>query len=181
MTTNYTIVVARYTEDIGYLNDVDNVVIYNKGTPLEQKNVINRPNIGRESETYLYHIINNYNNLPDYLILIQGSPFYHMNGINPNNFSTELLKLINKRVVSIEPLFTNLHTENHCFYPSIKTREYYSFLINPTSIPDKMQFAAGCQYIIPKECILKNGIDFYKKIHNMLLNNKIIDDKTACY
>ena len=29
------------------------------------KNIINLDNVGRESHTYLYHVINNYNNLSD--------------------------------------------------------------------------------------------------------------------
>ena len=178
---SYTIVVARYNENVDFLNNIDNVFIYNKGKALQQKNVITRPNIGRESESYLYHIIDNYNDLPDYLVFIQGNPFDHMNGINPNNFSTEILRLINKKVKSIEPLFINLRRERHYFYPSIKTREYYAYLIDPIRVPDIMEFATGCQYIVPKSSILKHSIEFYKKIHQMLLNNKIEDVHTACY
>ena len=73
----FQIVVARYNEDISYLIPFANVcVIYNKGDnniPIEFTNIIHLPNIGRESHTYLYHIINNYNNIAENTIFIQGN------------------------------------------------------------------------------------------------------------
>jgi hypothetical protein len=73
----FQIVVARYNENISYLTPFEKVsVIYNKGDDNIQEefiNIIKLPNIGRESHTYLYHIINNYNNLADNTIFIQGN------------------------------------------------------------------------------------------------------------
>jgi hypothetical protein len=70
------IVIARYKEDIGWLFPYkDIVIIYNKGEYnylLNNFNVINLKNYGRESHTYLYHIINNYDNLTDKTIFFQG-------------------------------------------------------------------------------------------------------------
>ena len=74
---NYQIVVARYNEDIDWLKKFKLItLIYNKGNvnnQLNDFNVINLPNFGRESHTYLYHIINNYDNLKEYTIFFQGS------------------------------------------------------------------------------------------------------------
>jgi hypothetical protein len=70
------IVVARYNEDIKWLLPFkDIVVIYNKGNfdpLLNNFNIVNLKNYGRESHTYLYHIINNYDNLTDKVIFFQG-------------------------------------------------------------------------------------------------------------
>jgi hypothetical protein len=72
----YQIVIARYNEDIRYLLNYSNIsIVYNKGDdkiPLNF-NFINLPNIGRESHTYLYHIIKNYDNLADKTLFIQGN------------------------------------------------------------------------------------------------------------
>lgn len=83
------LVVARYNEYLGWINNIDdhfNVIIYNKGKPLTACNfkrpvvIINVPNVGRESETYLRHIIKNYDDsLADYTIFCQGEPFAHAN------------------------------------------------------------------------------------------------------
>lgn len=69
------IVVARFNENISYLSNFKNIIIiYNKGDnniPSEF-NSIKLPNIGRESHTYLYHIIQNYDNLANKTLFIQG-------------------------------------------------------------------------------------------------------------
>ena len=70
------IVVARYNEDIAWLLPYKDItVIYNKGEfnqLLNRFNIINLKNYGRESHTYLYHIINNYENLTEKIIFFQG-------------------------------------------------------------------------------------------------------------
>ena len=72
---DYQIVVARYNEDISYLSLFNSImIIYNKGNndiPFNYNSII-LPNIGRESHTYLYHIINNYDNLANKTLFIQG-------------------------------------------------------------------------------------------------------------
>ena len=80
---SYNIIVPRYKENLDWVEQLDKsrVVIYNKSDePLE--NAISRPNIGRDPETFLYHIIKNYDNLPEYLIFLQGEVI--------NNFTTFL-------------------------------------------------------------------------------------------
>ena len=77
------IVVSRYNENLEWLNqDPYNkypVVIYNKGQNDEfvhnnnVKDIVNLPNVGREGHTYLYHIVNNYDNLSDMTIFLPGS------------------------------------------------------------------------------------------------------------
>jgi len=73
----YQIVVARYNEDIHWLLPFKLVtIIYNKGDDkdliINNFNTIKLKNVGRESHTYLYHIINNYENLKERTIFIQG-------------------------------------------------------------------------------------------------------------
>ena len=75
--TKFQIVVARYNEDIRWLLPYKDItIIYNKGnydSLLHKFNIIYLNNIGRESHTYLYHIINNYDNLADRTIFFQGN------------------------------------------------------------------------------------------------------------
>ena len=67
---SYQIVVARYNEDIEWIAD-NNKIIYNKGILLNINNEYLLENIGRESETYLHYIIDNYDNLPDVVVFTQ--------------------------------------------------------------------------------------------------------------
>jgi hypothetical protein len=75
------LVVSRYNEDLEWLKSKKfkyPTTIYNKGTndnfykPKGCK-VIKLPNVGRESHTYLYHVVNHYDSLPDLTIFLPGS------------------------------------------------------------------------------------------------------------
>ena len=61
---------SRFNENIDWLKQYKdfNMVIYIKGEYLENiglGKIISLPNIGRESHTWLYHIVSNYENLDD--------------------------------------------------------------------------------------------------------------------
>lgn len=80
--SNIEIVISRYNEDLEWLNKCPfskfPVICYNKGqnddyTVVNLKKSINLKNVGRESHTYLYHIIENYDKLADVTIFLPGS------------------------------------------------------------------------------------------------------------
>jgi len=71
------IIVSRYDEDISWLEEYKdfNIYLYNKGANIETKltnKVLSLPNVGRESHTWIYHIVENYNNLDAVNIFLQG-------------------------------------------------------------------------------------------------------------
>ena len=73
---NYEIVVAHYSEDLEWLKPyAKNTIVYHKWKEdkprLECKKRIKIDNIWREWHTYLYHIVNNYDNLPEYTFFFQ--------------------------------------------------------------------------------------------------------------
>lgn len=77
--SSYKIVVARYNENISWLNsEMSNCIIYNKGNKLDINNEILLENVGRESETYLHYIITNYDNLPDVVVFTQAGISDHV-------------------------------------------------------------------------------------------------------
>jgi hypothetical protein len=87
---NYLIIVSRYNEDINWLEPVmDNTIIINKGNPLNIYNEIPLENVGRESHSYLWYIINAYENLPDILIFTQADISDHRD----KNDSSYLLQM----------------------------------------------------------------------------------------
>lgn len=86
------IVVARYNENIEWLLPYKEIcTVYNKGNNDEILNsfkTIKLENVGRESHTYLYHIINNYDNLADKTVFFQGEIDDH-NILNINDYLKE--------------------------------------------------------------------------------------------
>jgi hypothetical protein len=76
------IVIARYQEDISWSYVYKDVCkIYNKSLKeleYQSDNVVQLKNVGREAHTYLYHIINHYDNLADMTLFTQGNITDHM-------------------------------------------------------------------------------------------------------
>lgn len=87
---DHIIIISRYSENIDWINQmidlnkwIRNIIIFNKG---EDDLLITRPdivieykmdNIGREGDTYLQYIINNYDDLPEHIWFLQANPFDH--------------------------------------------------------------------------------------------------------
>ena len=78
------IVVARYNEDIQHFARFNpHLFVYNKGNNnihpnIDASRIFNVPNLGREAGTYIYHILQNYDNLAPYTIFTQGDPAPHV-------------------------------------------------------------------------------------------------------
>ena len=74
---NKCFIIARYNEELNWLNQLKDqkVIIYNKGDTITKtnfKNINNIKNVGRESHSWLYHIVKNYDYLDDVSIFLQG-------------------------------------------------------------------------------------------------------------
>jgi hypothetical protein len=96
---NIDIIVSRYNEDLKWTLDYPfnefKYIVYNKGDNenFEQANVkyiITLPNVGRECHTFLYHIVNNYDNLNNILVFLPGS----INMDNKKNIAIHLMNMI---------------------------------------------------------------------------------------
>jgi len=71
------IVISRYSEDISWINNEEyskyDILCYNKGKNCKKCSIKDLPNVGRCDHTYIYHIVNNYDNLADVTIFLPGS------------------------------------------------------------------------------------------------------------
>jgi hypothetical protein len=175
----YKIIVAKYNENIDWIKYLkpDNVIIYDKSnSPIEGS--IPRRNVGREAETFMYYILENYDNLADYTIFLQGNPFDHMKNINPDTFQTRIEELVNHNPATL-PLFTETHLESPNEYIGLEIKKYYKFIFGE-DVGSKLGFSAGAQYIVPKRSILYHSKSFYERLHSMLLNSKI-SHSTECH
>jgi hypothetical protein len=83
---NYDLVLSRFNEDIDWIKkdpfNQFNIICYNKGPnePLDDClpgncKIINLENVGKCDHTYLYHIINNYDNLSQITLFIPASTY----------------------------------------------------------------------------------------------------------
>lgn len=168
----FCILVARYNEDVEWTKQFSNVIIYNKGNQLtDDFNQILLNNVGREGHTYYKHIYDNYDNLADYTIFLQGKPFDHSPNIiyNLNNY-------INNKDLSIDFEFLSEYIidcnliccPHHNGLPLIET---YEKLFDERKENMEFQFGQGAQFIVSKKCILNRPKEFYFKIVEMLETN----------
>lgn len=174
-------IVSRYNEDIEWTKKFDNVLIYNKGKPLAEE-YATLPNVGREGHTYYKYICDNYDNLDDYTVFLQGHPFDH----SPNLFKNIQTYLDNPRALtdfewlSETLVFTSLEREEQ-----VIQRFYLAYpnKINPVHISKTFErvfglenvkmdrsifYATGAQFIASKAAILRRPKEFYMNIVKML-------------
>jgi len=95
------IIIARYNENLEWLKEEPfnkfKYIVYNKGVneDFEKSNVlniINLPNVGRCDHTYLYHIVNNYNNLAVINVFLPGSLNIEYKKVNAKKMLYNILK-----------------------------------------------------------------------------------------
>ena len=182
------LIIARYNEDLEWLKEYNKfkITVYNKGASLKNQlfyDVINLENKGRESHTWLYHIVNNYNTLDDINIFLQGriDDLGCMAFKNPN----EYCKNINKYGFKVKRygLLGPFHWEDNIGIE--KDRRYkknweegaisqsdlgfrkFAKAIFP-EIPLFVATSYGGCFAVKKELILQHNIIFYERLLDIL-------------
>lgn len=161
------IVISRYQENLEWLDYIKiPYIIYNKGPEVE--GVINIPNVGRESETMLRYIIENYENIPENVTFLQGDPFPHShNIINQVNDYTESNRLI---YLSDRNCTDNINGEpNH---PGLPIKQFLIDL-GLDSTDRLFEFAQGAHYIVPRSMIWNKTLSWWKNAYNVHNNQPL--------
>jgi hypothetical protein len=167
-------VVSRDSENIEWAlpyNDI--AIIYNIGDKIKLpfKNIINLENNGREGHTYLYHIINNYDNLTDRTIFTKGSYFEYnktfLYGVDNYN---ELLKVQPLGLICTEK--DNIPPNDILEKYETKTEYGLEYLIYKKI--NEIQFTYSELFSVVKKQINKHDISIYK---NLISELTTIDDE----
>jgi hypothetical protein len=160
------VVVTRYNEDTSWTRDIDksNLFIYDK-SPEPLTDAIAVPNVGRENETMLRHIIEHYDKLPEYIIFLQGDPWVHME--RKGGIKDIITEHVNRNPHLVEPFDRDCVIEDVCAYPNIH-------LISTCSKIFAKPFGAviyspGAQCIVSRNAILHRPIEFYKKLRDLIV------------
>lgn len=170
--TTFSIIVARYNEDIEWTKQFQNVIIYNKGDKLPDNfNEILLSNVGREGHTYYKYICDNYDNLEDYSIFLQGNPFDHSPNLidNLNKYMNNKDLSINFEFLSED--FFDCYLSGCPYHSDLPLIDIYEKLFGERKTEMHFQFASGAQFIVSKKIILKKPKEFYSKIVEILQHN----------
>ena len=175
---SHRLIVSRYKENVGWAEVFGNYTIYNKGRddlPSYMKpNSVRIGNVGRESHSYIYHIIENYDCLEDIIVFSQGDYMSHM-GLAPDEFfdiSMDMgdqgfsVKLLERRPVSgtnqrnfvLRWHGEDLHTKN-----PYDLGGWWEQTTGEAYIRSRSVFWGGI-FAVRKECILRRSRESYMDI-----------------
>ena len=179
---SYKIIVARYNENIDWLNsEMVNCIIYNKGNKLNIENEIPLENLGRESETYLHYIITNYDNLPEVVVFTQANISDH-NGSNDVNYliniknealnyskSNNFVKFYDRKDNIHWGSEWNLREDGYYLKDNYKNNNPITFIewfksnidIN---YPNPICVYMNAIFAVKKEYIINKPIEYYKRL-----------------
>jgi len=183
------LVVAHYppggatgVENLMWINGVQGVkkTVYNKG-PYDLCGEIKLPNVGREAQTYLHHIVANYNHLPEWTFFSQGEPVPHCH---------DIVQMINEFPRSADRAKMSIGDGAYFFSDNgamdvEKTAYHGGYTINgksgvhivwrdnvewlwkqlfeTVSIPKTMVFVPCCTFAAASTLLLTRSLEFYKK------------------
>ena len=186
------LIIARFDEDLKWLEKYNNfkITIYNKGNKIPEhsfENIYEIKNVGRESQTWLYHIVNNYNKLDDINIFLQGriddlgcmaftNPNLYLENIDKYGFVASRYGLLTpfhwKYNVGIEKdkRYKKSWERNEISKSRYGFRKFSKMLF--PKIPIFVATSYGGCFAVRKELILKYELDFYSELLEILSKDK---------
>ena len=186
------LIIARYDEDLDWLKKYNNfkITVYNKGFKLKDNrfyDVINLENKGRESHTWLYHIVKNYNNLNENNIFLQGKiddlncmvysdPTKYLKKINQYGFSVSRFGLLGpshwKWNIGIENdnRYKEQWVNNEITKSNLGFRNFALKMF--PKIPLFVATSYGGCFAVKKKSIHQHNIIFYERLLDILSKSK---------
>ena len=169
------IISSHFNEDISWLIEQKeyDYKIYTKNKKnlnLDNGKVFECINKGMEASSYVSYIIDNYYNLPDYVVFIHGhEKSYHQTDDTLKLIKKAFLENININYISINRKdWRNIFNDNVEEEIFIKNwnlvKENFKNLNLCIKMPSKLEFTPCAQFIVSKENILLNSLKDYKNI-----------------
>jgi hypothetical protein len=185
--TNSQVVVAHWKEDLEWVNTLRKqgfeVLVYEKEQPEAQYNV--QLNKGHEASVYLKYVVDHYDALPDYVVLLHGhDTSWHHHG--------SIVDLIQSRVGTVMESMVNL---NHFRLGSIVTNAWYADIVrwfrkyltptlgvDPSAIGDWTSGHLGCaQFIVSSSAIRSRPLSFYSDLYTWLMTTELTNNVSGRY
>ena len=177
---NFDVVIAKYKEDVSW---VDNIAhswadaeirkfIYSKDENEDNPNYIRLPNVGREADTYLNHIIRNYDDLAEYTLFSQGGPKSDIWDIC-DDWRHYLSAAFD---FDFFPLGHHVNVDNNWGYPTGWTadlpyilREFYKDIFGSyEGCPNYFVYTVGAIFVVKRDRIKQYSIQFYENLLGLL-------------
>lgn len=183
------IVVAHYLEDISWLRSHGEwTIVYHKGgdsSPTNYRTQSSLENVGRESHTYLYHIVNNYDDLADMTLFTQGKIADHL---GPDVTADELVSAcltLQDDIVAFPAggVFEPFDTRTEIPYSESERKQlisgemqgalgsvwdFWRWLFGQQPMPDTIYFSPGAIFGVRRHVIHRRPREFYLRLFDIL-------------
>jgi hypothetical protein len=152
------LVVAKYKEDVSWLSRMNaNHIVYDKGSG-------QLPNIGREAHTYAYHIVNNYDSLPEWTAFVQGKPFDHCQHLYNliNDFDKIVEQNPEEKFFFLGTWITKCDLNGNPHHAGLDLKLFQELVFGDV-VQEEMTFVAGAQFIVHSDLIKNKSKKFWEK------------------
>lgn len=157
------VVICRYNEDLSWLSDIKHdFIIYNKGSENMPFDFISCENTGREGESFIRYIVDNYDSIPDRVVFSQGNPFDHC---------SDFISLCNDDFFfGYLGVSLSCNSDGSPHHPGLPIHEICSKI--GLSTLDSYSFFMGGQMAVSKKSIYKRSLDWWNKCYNEYNSNQ---------
>lgn len=186
----FEVVIARFNENLDWAVKefpYDKVTVYNKG-PDDLKlpsnfEVIPLENTGRESHSYLHHIIKNFDNLAEKTLFLQGHPYEHPVFLPLARYKESLNSTCENIIAKCTDAFPTLIAKANNLKEQLDKNfknfevtydliEFTHNFISKEYVPNTTILTVnGAQFAINKQTILNHDISYYQGLINTLTND----------
>lgn len=147
------VVINHYEKDTSWVNRLKHkFLVYNKNPHDHDKYELNLPNVGFDTIVYLRYIIDNYDNLPDFMCFLQDDCFFHC---------MDVIQIVNNFKFDRE--FVPLSASYYVNRFDVPFAEEYAKSIN-FDINRPLKMIASCQCIVSKNKVLQRKKEFYESV-----------------
>lgn len=192
------VVVARHTENLDWIKQLkfddpsrpSRLFVYDKSTSQQggteenttspppppphhhHHHLIERlPNVGREANTFLHHIVKHYHDLADETIFLQGHPFDHcvdlprLQGFVDGKADYSAYASFD--IVTLQPHFVDQGPQYDAIFDVV-----YSTSRPFLQRPQQYRFSSGAQYVVKREAILQHSEDVWRTLLGLSISDE---------
>ena len=149
-------VIARHDECLDWTKALPGLLtVYDKGAPHSGQS-IRLPNAGRESATYLSHIVERYHSLAEVTVFCQGDTYTH---------ASALLSRLKERAGRFGWLTDSVFWcdwDGAPHHPGLPLEAVWNGLLAGHPRPPRLEFGPGAIFFATRDAILGRGRDFYR-------------------
>jgi hypothetical protein len=144
-------------------------VVFNKNREEDHLFQFNLPNFGRETDTFFRYIINEYDDLPDYVVFLQGNPFDHCPSAvdRINGFALDR---------PFEPLGSTYHRDDHILNETLDWAVQCGI-----EVVQPVRFISGMQCIVSRGMLHRRSRASYESIYGKVSKDLNHNSHTGYY